>query len=123
MTASAFSLSVALPADGFELLSGDIVIGGLHDPAQRHYFCEWCKSWLFSRLAIDASFVNVRAAALDDRAGFVPFVEFWTREKLPWATTPARHRFEAMPPLEAFPPLIAEFAAWSRPKSSGGDAV
>jgi len=103
--------SVAVPADGFELLSGDVVVGGLHDPDQRHYHCEWCKSWIFTRVSFDASFVNVRATMLDDHAGFSPFAEFWTSEKLPWATTPARHRFERVPPLETFGPLVAEFKA------------
>src|SRR3546814_32330 len=38
MTASAFSLSAAIPTQGFRVTSGEPVIGGLHGTA-RHYFC------------------------------------------------------------------------------------
>jgi hypothetical protein len=110
MTASAFSLSVAFPSDGFEVTKGETVIGGLHDPAQRHQHCDWCKSWLFSEFGPDASFVNVRATMLDEHAAFEPFVEFWTSEKLAWATTPAKHSFATQPEMEAFPQLVAEFS-------------
>ncbi len=111
MTASAFSLSTAVPSDGFEILQGDVVIGGLHNPAQRHYFCDWCKSWMFTRIEPDMGFVNIRATMLDDHTGFAPFAEFCTSEKLPWATTSAKHSFAGMPEMEAFQPLLAEFAA------------
>ncbi|MDP3174465.1 MAG: GFA family protein [Phenylobacterium sp.] len=37
MTSSAFSLSAAIPADGFAVVQGEPVIGGLHG-ASRHYF-------------------------------------------------------------------------------------
>ena len=33
--------------------------------------------------------VNVRATMLDDTTGFEPFVETYTSEKVPWATTAA----------------------------------
>ena len=38
MTASAFSLSLAIPAEGFEVTEGEPVIGGLHG-ADHHYHC------------------------------------------------------------------------------------
>lgn len=110
MTASAFSLSVLVPADGFAVTAGEPVIGGLHGPP-RHFHCDFCKSWLFTRPAGLDDFVNVRATMLDDHAWFVPFVETCTSEALPWATTPARHRFPNIPPPEVFGPIAAEFAA------------
>jgi hypothetical protein len=113
MTASAFSLS-ALFADGqFQVTEGEPVIGGLHG-ADRHFFCGWCMSWLFSRPAGAEGFVNVRATLLDDARSFRPFVETWTSEALPWAKTPAVHSFEALPPPERFGPLMGEFAQWDR---------
>lgn len=111
MTASAFSLSIAYPSDGFAVTAGETVIGGLHDPALRHHHCDWCKSWIFTEFGPDASFVNVRATMLDDPGEFVPFVEFWTSEKLPWATTPAVHSFATQPEMEVFPALVAAFVA------------
>src|SRR3546814_12028382 len=54
--------------------------------------------------------VNLRAILLDDHGWFVPFAEFWTREKLPWAATPAVHSFATHPAMEDFPALVEEFA-------------
>jgi hypothetical protein len=109
MTASAFSLSLAIPTEGFELVQGDPVIGGLHGPS-RHYFCGHCKSWMFTRPEGLDYFVNVRASALDDHAWVVPYVETWTKEGLSWAKTPAPHSFAELPAMDAFPALIREFA-------------
>lgn len=111
MTASAFSLSVGVPASGFEVTQGEPVIGGLHGEAQ-HFHCPHCKSWMFTRLPPEVGpFVNVRATMLDDHGWFVPFLETYTSEKLPWAATPATHSFEEFPPLEDYEQLMAEFAA------------
>jgi hypothetical protein len=109
MTASAFSLSLAIPAEGFAVIAGEPVIGGLHG-ATRHNHCPRCKSWLFTRPEGMDWFVNVRATMLDDAGWYVPFVETCTLEKLPWATTPARHSYERYPPLDDFPALLAEYA-------------
>ena len=112
MSASAFSLTITVPADAFEVTKGEPVIGGLHGDQSHHYHCDWCKSWVFTRVEPDMGFVNVRATMLDDHASFEPFVEFWTSEKLPWATTPAKHSFASQPDsMEAFTPLVAEYAA------------
>jgi hypothetical protein len=109
MTGSAFSLSIALPSAGFAVTSGEPVIGGLHGPP-RHYFCEYCMSWLFTRPDGHDELVNVRATMLDDSSGFVPFIETMTSEKLPWAATPAVHSFEKFPPLERYGELAMAFA-------------
>jgi hypothetical protein len=109
MSASAFSLSVAVPADGFAVTEGETVIGGLHGEA-RHHFCPWCKSWMFTRIE-GFDFVNLRPTMLDDARWFVPFVETCTSERLPWATTPAVHSFAKFPPMEAYAELVADFAA------------
>jgi hypothetical protein len=107
MSASAFSLTVAIPVDGFEVIQGEPVIGGLHGDAQ-HNFCPHCKSWMFTRPA-RAPFVNLRPTMLDDHADFAPFIESYTSEKLPWATTPAVHSYEKFPPFEAYEALIREY--------------
>ena len=59
MTASAFSLTLTLPAAGFEVVVGEPVIGGLHG-ATRHHFCPYCMSWMFTRPAGMDEFVNLR---------------------------------------------------------------
>lgn len=113
MTGSAFSLSIAVPSDGFVVTKGEPVIGGLHGPT-RHYFCGYCMSWLFTRPEGYDAFVNVRTTMLDDPSGFAPFAETMTSEKLPWASTPAVHSFERFPPLERYQDLAAEYAARAR---------
>lgn len=109
MTASAFSLSTLYASSGFNVLSGEPVIGGLHG-ATRHYFCPHCMSWLFTRPHGMDDFVNVRATLFDDAQSFVPFLESYTSEKLPWATTPAVHSFDKFPSANDFPQLLSEFA-------------
>jgi hypothetical protein len=109
MTASAFSLSVGLPSEGFTVTNGEPVIGGLYG-ATRHYFCPHCMSWMFTREEGFDWFVNLRATMLDDASWFTPFIECWTSEKLPWATTPAIHSFESVPGFEELQRLAEEFA-------------
>jgi hypothetical protein len=112
MTASAFSLSTLYLSTGFNVTAGDPVIGGLHGPT-RHYFCGHCLSWLFTRPEGREELVNVRASLLEGAQSFRPFIETYTDEKLPWATTPAVHSFSKFPPLEQLPALLSEFAQLS----------
>jgi hypothetical protein len=109
MTGSAFSLSAAIPSDGFLVTKGEPVIGGLHG-AIRHYFCPYCMSWLFTRPEGFDWFVNVRATMLDDVGWFTPFIETCTSEKLPWAITPAVHSFERFPAIEEYGELTEQYA-------------
>jgi hypothetical protein len=109
MSASAFSLSAAIPAEGFAITRGDPVIGGLHG-ASRHYFCPHCMSWMFTRPEGLDFFVNLRATMLDDASWYTPFIETWTSEKLAWASTPAVHSYKALPEPDEFPGLLKEYA-------------
>jgi hypothetical protein len=109
MSSSAYSLSAAIPAEGFAVTLGEPVIGGLHG-ATRHYFCPYCMSWMFTRPEGFDWFVNVRPTMLDDASWFSPFIETWTRERLPWAATPAVHSYEGLPPLSEYERLVKEYA-------------
>lgn len=109
MTSSAFSLSSLFPSASFAITSGDPIIGGLHG-GTRHYFCDHCMSWLFTRPEGMDDFVNVRATLLEDARDFKPFIESYLDEKLPWAVTGAAHSFNKFPPQEMFPQLLKEFA-------------
>jgi hypothetical protein len=109
MSASAFSLSAAIPSEGFEVTKGETVIGGLHGPA-KHHFCAYCMSWMFTRVDGMDLFVNLRPTMLDDHGWFVPFLETYTSEKLPWASTPAAHSFERFPPIDAYEGLMKAYA-------------
>jgi hypothetical protein len=107
MSASAFSLSLAVPSEGFEVSSGEPVLGGLNQ--DMHFFCPKCLSWMFTRPTGADWFVNVRATMLDEHDWFTPFVETYTGEKLPWAATPASHSYDTIPSMEEYPRLIREF--------------
>ncbi len=109
MTGGAYSTSVAVPTAGFALTEGETVIGGLHGEQLRHHHCDWCKSWMFTRIEPDPGFVNVRATMLDDPSWFTPFVETYTSEALPWAVVGAPHKFERFPAI--WQPILAAFAA------------
>ncbi len=109
MSSSAYSLSAAIPAEGFEVTKGEPVIGGLHG-ATRHYFCPHCMSWMFTRPEGMDWFVNLRPTMLDDANWFSPFIETFTSEKLPFAATGATHSYETFPPMEAYEGLVKEFA-------------
>lgn len=110
MSSSAYSLSAAIPSDGFQVIEGEPVIGGLHG-ASRHYFCGWCMTWMFTRPEGVDFFVNVRPTMLDETGWYEPFIETFTTEKLSWAATPARHSYATYPAVEEYEGLIQRYAA------------
>lgn len=110
MSASAFSLSLALPIDGLEVIQGETVIGGLHGEPAHHHFCDWCKTWMFTRVE-QFGLVNLRPTMLDEHRDFMPFIETQTTEKLPWAVTPAKHSFERFPAMEDYERLTRDYLA------------
>jgi len=109
MSASAFSLSLGVPSEGFQVIQGEPVIGGLHGPTG-HYFCPRCMSWMFTRPEGMNEFVNLRPTMLDEHGWVAPFIEVWTQEKLPWANTPAVHSYATQPAFADYPKLLEEFA-------------
>jgi hypothetical protein len=110
MTASAFTLSLGLHKGGFEVTKGEAVLGGMRDPPI-HYLCPDCKSWVFTRAVEPAWLVNLRAAMLDDHAWAQPFVDIYRGKGFAWASTGAKHSFEAQPGEADWPRLVSEYAA------------
>lgn len=109
MSSSAFSLSAAIPTEGFAVIKGEPTIGGLHGAA-RHHFCPHCMSWIFTRMEGLDTFVNLRPTMLDDAVWSTPFIETYTSEKLPWVQTPAVHSYAKFPELEEYAALMQEYA-------------
>ncbi len=112
MTASAYSLSVAVPATGFAVTQGEPEVGGLHGTS-KHFHCGYCKSWLFTRPEGMDEMVNVRASMLELpqlRAWLVVWAETYTSEGFAWAKTGAKHSFPKFPEVGAFGPILEEFA-------------
>jgi hypothetical protein len=95
------------------VLEGAPVIGGLRGEP-RHHFCPGCMSWMFTRMPV-VGFVNVRPTMLDDASWFSPFVETYLSERLPWASTPAVHGFQAFPAFEDWARLSEAYAAQAEP--------
>ena len=77
LSASAFSLTMAMPSEGFAVTRGEPVTGGLHGP-HRQLYCPHCKNWMFTQPHGMDFFVNVRATMLDQHDWVVPFVEVYT---------------------------------------------
>jgi hypothetical protein len=67
-------------------------------------------TWMFTRPVGMDWFINVRATMLDKHDWFEPFVETFTREKLPWAATPAKYSYEAIPDLTEYERLTRAYA-------------
>lgn len=114
MAASAYSLSAAIPSEGFSITQGTPVIGGLRREQIHHYFCPHCMSWIFTCAEGMDWFVNLRPTMLDNAGWFRPFIETWTSERLPWATTAAVHSFEAFPLFDQYEELTREYARWMK---------
>jgi hypothetical protein len=115
-SASAFSLTIALPSDGFAVTQGELARGGMHGQ-HRHWFCAHCKNWIYTQPHGVDYFVNVRPTVLDEHAWVQPFVEVYTSEKLPWAATGARHSYALQPDFAGYQPLVEEFAvSGARPR-------
>lgn len=112
MSASAFSLTTIFPADGFDVIEGETVIGGARGPQLRHNFCAHCMTWMFTRVE-GVDFVNVRPSLFDDAAWGRPYIETCTSERLPFGETGAVESFEGFPPPEDFGRLMAAYKAWA----------
>lgn len=108
LTSGPFSISLLIPTDGFDVIEGVPVIGGLHSEI-RHFFCPHCKNWVFTRPGV-MPFVNFRPGMLEDASWVRPFAETMTREKLPYTDTGAEFSFEGFPDPEDFGPILAAFA-------------
>jgi hypothetical protein len=122
MASSAYSLTAIFPTAGFEVTKGEPVVGGLRGEDAHHLFCEHCMTWMFTRPTAFPDIANVRptmfdgqgdgsaSRSVDDHAWFSPFVETWTKTKLPFAVTGAAHAFEEFPAMEDWARLIEAFA-------------
>lgn len=112
MTGSAFSTTVCVPADGFDVIEGETVAGGMHGGREKgdHQHCDWCKSWIFTRVPAAMGVINVRATMLDDASWVTPFLETYTSEALPWAIQDSPRSYAKFPPPEEYQAIVADYA-------------
>ena len=111
MSASAFSLTAMVPAQGFEVVEGKPQVGALHGESG-YYFCPKCLNWLYTTPAGNP-FVNIRPSLFEIPLWSTPFIETFVSEKLPWATTGARYGFRKYPASHDYGKLVEEYAEWS----------
>src|SRR5215216_3410770 len=71
LSASAYSLTIAVPSEGFAVTRGEPVAGGLHS-SHKQLYCPHCKNWMFTHPHGMDFFVNVRAMMLDEHNWYVP---------------------------------------------------
>lgn len=112
LSASAFSLTSIIPAEGFRIVAGTPVERSLPGSLRHHFFCPECMTLMFTKMQGADARVNMRPTLCDDAGWVVPFVEMMTRHKLAWAQTCAVHSFDGFPVLEEFVDLFDAFADW-----------
>lgn len=112
MASSAYSLTAMVPADGFEVTSGEPAIGGLHGDDIHHYFCPHCMTWMFTR-PVGFEFVNVRPTMLDDTSWFRPYMETFASAKLAFAETGAVRSFAEFPAMEDYEGILQGYQDWA----------
>jgi len=109
LTSSAYSMAFIVPSTGFEVTQGKPVLGGLRGE-HRQYYCDDCKTWLFTRPSQMDTIVNIRSTLLDDARWVTPFIDIETKDKLPNITTGAEMSFEGTPPIDDFMQIVADYA-------------
>lgn len=109
LTSGPYSIPLIVPSSGFGLTRGEPVIGGLHGEHE-HFYCDDCKSWLFTRPNSPVPIVNVRATMLEDCSWVVPFVDIFLAAKLPGVQSGAKQGFDGFPLPDAYGRLIEGFA-------------
>jgi hypothetical protein len=114
MSASAYSLTAVIPAQGFSVTKGATERGGVGDGQPNHQFCPRCMTWMFTRIEGVDDFLNVRPTMFEDTSWFSPFIETMTEEKIGWVSTPARHSFAGFPPMEEYQSLMAAFTQFQQ---------
>jgi hypothetical protein len=109
MSASAYALTLSLHLDGFEVIKGEPVLGGMR-AEPKHYHCPACKSWVFTKPSDLPWLVNLQPTMLDDHAWVRPFVEIYRGEGFAWADTGAKHSFQGAPDAETYRAIAAQYA-------------
>lgn len=110
LTSGAYSLTLMLPGEGFEVVEGETTLGGMHRAEAQHHYCTHCKGWLYTTAPALGGLVNFRPAMLDDASWVVPYMEACVLEKLPGVVTGAKHSFDQFPAREQYAELMAGFA-------------
>jgi len=98
MTASAFSLGLVVPREGFAVEVGAepraIVKQGTSGATSTRHVCPVCATWTHTETTGSPEVTVVRPSSLDDRAWVRPVAQIWTRSAHPWALMPLPFSFD-----------------------------
>ena len=113
MTASAFSLGLAVAKDGFTVTS-DTPSRALDKEAESgatstRYVCPDCAGWTHTTTTGSPDSVIVRPSSLDDPTWIRPIAEIFTRSVLPWARLSTAFSYETE--FKDPSPIVAAFKA------------
>ena len=109
LTSSAFSMGMAVPDAGFELLEGGDALHcwtktGSSGKESQQYTCPTCAGWTHTRADSAPGITIVRPITLDEHGWVRPVAQIFTRSALPWALMPVQFsywtEFEDTSPLE-----------------------
>jgi hypothetical protein len=109
MSSSAFSLSLALPSEGFTITEGTPVLGGFRGATQ-HFFCPDCMSWMFTRPERMDQYVNLRLVNARRAAMGRAIHRGLDRRGVPVGKTAAVHCYTTQPDFEDYGRLIEDFS-------------
>ena len=91
-SASAFSITMLIDADSFQLLSGDLKVyerptaaGGL----AACYFCPDCGNRVYHMNPEKPEFLRLKPGGLDDKSAIVPQMHGWVSRAQPWVDIPS----------------------------------
>jgi len=106
LSASAFSITMVIPRDSFELLSGDLAV--FERPADMGgsalcYFCRTCGNRVYHENPQLPGFLRLKPGGLDDTSRIVPEAHVWTSRAQAWFRFPEGVPvFETQPDLKEF---------------------
>ena len=106
LSASAFSLTMLIPEDSFELSSGKLKV--FERPAELGgsavcYFCPTCGNRVYHENPQLPGFYRLKPGGLDDTSGILPQAHVWTSRAQPWYELPGDVPvYETQPDLKEF---------------------
>jgi hypothetical protein len=117
-TGSAFSMSVVLPADGLQIVAGELLRTERRLPSGARnvsWVCPVCYSRIYTQRE-DAPTINLRVGTLDDTSQIRPVAQFWTSSAQPWALIKDDVLSYEEQPAD-YAPLLAAWQAASKGQS------
>jgi hypothetical protein len=106
LSASAFSLTMLIPAESFELISGNLQV--FERPVESGgsalcYFCSTCGNRVYHGSPQLPGYYRLKPGGLDDTSKILPQAHVWTSRAQPWYEFPdGVPVYETQPDLKEF---------------------